>query len=67
MSPTMRKNYIKDRAQAVVTYVVAANSLTQKDHDPEAVTGEPSKLFWSVCIREESDWRLFWTLVSVPV
>ena len=25
--------------------VTAANSLTRKDHDPEAVTGEPSKLF----------------------
>ena len=47
--------------------VVAANSLTRKDHDLEAVTGEPGKLFQPVCICEESEWRPVRTLVSVPV
>ena len=37
--------------------VTAANSLTWKDHDPEAVAGEPGKLFWPVCVCEESEWR----------
>ena len=49
------------------TYVVAANSLTQKDHDPEAVTREPSKLFWPVCVCKESEWRLVRTPVLVLV
>ena len=47
--------------------VAAANSLTQKDHDSEAVNGEPGKLFWPVCIHEESECRLVRTPVSVPV
>ena len=50
-----------------MTYVAAANSLTRKDHVPEAVTGEPGKLFWPVCIREESEWRPVGTPVSVLV
>ena len=29
--------------------------------------GEPGKLFQPVCAREESEWRLVMTLVSVPV
>ena len=49
------------------TYVAAANSLTRKDHDPEAVTGESGKLFRPVCVRKESEWRLVGTPVSVPV
>ena len=48
-------------------YVAAANSLTRKDHDPEAVTGEPGKLFRPVCVHEESEWRPVGTPVSVPV
>ena len=47
--------------------VAAVNSLTWKDHDPEAVTREPGKLFWPVCIHKESEWRLVGTPVSVPV
>ena len=47
--------------------VAAANSLTRKDHDPEAVTGEPGRLFRPVCICEESEWRPVGTPVSVPV
>ena len=51
----------------LIIYVAAANSLTRKDHDPEAVTWEPGKLFRPVCIHEESEWRPVRTLVSVLV
>ena len=51
----------------ITLYVAAANSPTSKDHNPEAVTGEPGKLFRPVCICEESEWRLVRTLVSVQV
>ena len=53
--------------RVVMLCVAAANSLTWMDHDLEAVTGEPSKLFQPVCVREESEWRPVGALVSVPV
>ena len=63
---TCRSTY-EEHVQKFMIYVVAANSLTRKDHDLEAVTGEPGKLFRPVCICKESEWRAVGTPVSVPV
>ena len=52
---------------ASVVYVAAANSLTRNDHGWKLLPGKPSKLFQPVCVREESEWRLVRTPVSVPV